>query len=171
MGGVGGALLLFGLVIPLRVALRPCPPRAAVDGPAFTSIFQGHPLADLCRAVVSGGLFGDLGCDRIGRDDRHRPCWSTCQRVGAAPIASPGKASAGSIVLTVTAIPLISACAIGLAINVTHIELPKLWHEVADALGRSSLAIGLLVTGAACISKTCSGPASRPASGCSSSWW
>jgi predicted permease len=33
-------------------------------------------------------------------------------------------------------------------INVTHIPLPRLWHEVADALGRSSLAIGLLVTGA-----------------------
>jgi predicted permease len=28
------------------------------------------------------------------------------------------------------------------------VPLPKLWHEVADALGRSSLAIGLLVTGA-----------------------
>ena len=37
---------------------------------------------------------------------------------------------------------------IGLVLNVTHIPLPKLWHEVADALGRSSLAIGLLVTGA-----------------------
>jgi len=44
--------------------------------------------------------------------------------------------------------PLIWACAIGLAINVLHLPLPKLWHEVADALGRSSLAIGLLVTGA-----------------------
>jgi len=28
------------------------------------------------------------------------------------------------------------------------LPLPKLWHEVADALSRSSLAIGLLVTGA-----------------------
>jgi len=44
--------------------------------------------------------------------------------------------------------PLIWACAIGLAVNVTHLPLPKLWHDVADALGRSSLGIGLLVTGA-----------------------
>ncbi len=50
--------------------------------------------------------------------------------------------------MTVVRNPLIWACAIGLALNVTHIPLPKLWHEVADALGRSSLAIGLLVTGA-----------------------
>jgi malonate transporter and related proteins len=62
--------------------------------------------------------------------------------------ASPDKRSAGSIVLTVAGNPLIWACAIGLAINVTHLPLPKLWHEIADALGRSALAIGLLVTGA-----------------------
>jgi predicted permease len=62
--------------------------------------------------------------------------------------ASPEKRSAASIVVTVVSNPLIWACAIGLALNVTHIPLPRLWHEVADALGRSSLAIGLLVTGA-----------------------
>jgi malonate transporter len=44
--------------------------------------------------------------------------------------------------------PLIWACAIGLAVNVTHLPLPQVWHDVAEALGRSSLGIGLLVTGA-----------------------
>ncbi len=50
--------------------------------------------------------------------------------------------------MTVVRNPLIWACAIGLALNVLHVPLPRIWHEVADALGRSSLAIGLLVTGA-----------------------
>jgi hypothetical protein len=50
--------------------------------------------------------------------------------------------------MTVIKNPLIWACAIGLFINVIHLPLPKIWHEVADALGSSSLAIGLLVTGA-----------------------
>ena len=62
--------------------------------------------------------------------------------------ASTEKRSIGAIVMTVVRNPLIWACAIGLALNTAHIPLPKLWHEVADALGRSSLAIGLLVTGA-----------------------
>jgi predicted permease len=62
--------------------------------------------------------------------------------------ASPEKRSAGSIVVTVVSNPLIWACIVGMIINVAHIPLPRLWHEVADALGRSSLAIGLLVTGA-----------------------
>jgi hypothetical protein len=50
--------------------------------------------------------------------------------------------------MTVVKNPLIWACAIGLFINVVHLPLPTIWHEVADALGSSSLAIGLLVTGA-----------------------
>jgi predicted permease len=50
--------------------------------------------------------------------------------------------------MTVVRNPLIWACAIGLAVNVMHLPLPKIWHDVADALGRSSLSIGLLVTGA-----------------------
>jgi predicted permease len=50
--------------------------------------------------------------------------------------------------MTVVKNPLIWACIIGLAVNLTHIPLPKLWYDVADALGGSSLAIGLLLTGA-----------------------
>ena len=62
--------------------------------------------------------------------------------------ASPEKQSARAIALTVVRNPLIWACAIGLTLNVLHLPLPRIWHEVADSLGRSSLAIGLLVTGA-----------------------
>jgi malonate transporter and related proteins len=62
--------------------------------------------------------------------------------------ASSEKQSVRAIAMTVVRNPLIWACAIGLAVNVTHLPLPRIWHEVADALGRSSLGIGLLVTGA-----------------------
>jgi predicted permease len=50
--------------------------------------------------------------------------------------------------MTIVKNPLIWACAIGLSVNLMQLPLPKLWHDVADALGGSSLAIGLLVTGA-----------------------
>ena len=46
----------------------------------------------------------------------------------------------------------------------------RIWHEVADALGRSSLAIGLLVTGAGLHLEACSAQALPPASRSSSSW-
>ena len=50
--------------------------------------------------------------------------------------------------MTVVKNPLIWACVDRACVNVTHLPLPKIWHDVADALGRSSLGIGLLVTGA-----------------------
>ena len=132
------------------LALRPLLARAAVDGPAFTSMFQGATRWQTYVALsVSGSLFGNLGLAIASvAMIAIVPMVNVFSVAVLAQYASPEKRSAGSIVVTVAGNPLIWACAIGLAINVTHIPLPKLWHEVADALGRSSLAIGLLVTGA-----------------------
>jgi malonate transporter len=149
--GVGGALFLSALVMSLLcLALRPLLARLAIDGPAFTSIFQGATRWQTYVALaVSGNLYGDTGL-----------ALASVAMVAIIPLvnvfsvavlvryASPDKKSAATIVMTVVKNPLIWACAIGLVINVLHLPLPKLWHEVADALGRSSLAIGLLVTGA-----------------------
>jgi predicted permease len=151
VGGVGGALLLSALAVSMVcLALRPLLARAAVDGPAFTSMFQGATRWQTYVALsVSGSLFGNLGLAIASvAMIAIVPMVNVFSVAVLAHYASPEKRSAGSIVVTVAGNPLIWACAIGLALNVTHIPLPKLWHEVADALGRSSLAIGLLVTGA-----------------------
>ena len=151
VAGVGGALFVSALVMSLLcLALRPALARLAIDGPAFTSIFQGATRWQTYVALaVSGNLFGDAGL-----------ALASVAMVAIIPLvnvfsvavlvhyASPEKKSLATIVMTMVKNPLISACAIGLAINLLHLPLPKLWHEVADALGRSSLAIGLLVTGA-----------------------
>ena len=129
----------------------PCSPAPTVDGPAFTSIFQGATRWQTYVALsVSGSLFGNLGLAIASvAMIAIVPTGQRVQRRGAGPLRLAGKAlGSASIVVTVASNPLIWACAIGLALNVTHIPLPRLWHEVADALGRSSLAIGLLVTGA-----------------------
>jgi malonate transporter and related proteins len=151
VAGVGGALLLAVLAMSLLcLALRPLLARALVDGPSFTSIFQGATRWQTYVALaVSGNLFGDLGLAVASVAMVAIIPLANVFSVGVlARYASTEKRSAGAIVMTVVRNPLIWACAIGLALNVTHIPLPKLWHEVADALGRSSLAIGLLVTGA-----------------------
>ena len=151
VGGVGGALLLSALAISLLcLALRPLLARAGVDGPAFTSIFQGATRWQNYVALsVSGSLYGNPGLAIASvAMIAIVPMVNVFSVAVLAHYALPEKRSAGSIVVTVAGNPLIWACAIGLALNVTHIPLPKLWHEVADALGRSSLAIGLLVTGA-----------------------
>ena len=144
-------MLLSVLAVSLVcLALRPLLARAAVDGPAFTSIFQGATRWQTYVALaVSGSLFGNLGLALASvAMIAIVPLANVLSVTVLAQYASPEKRSAGSIVVTVVSNPLIWACMIGLALNVAHVPLPRLWHEVADALGRSSLAIGLLVTGA-----------------------
>ena len=151
VAGVGGALLLSALLMSmLCLALRPLLDRFAVDGPAFTSIFQGATRWQTYVALaVSGNLFGTAGLALASvAMVAIIPLVNVLSVAVLAHYASPEKQSVRTIVMTVLRNPLIWACAIGLAVNLVHLPLPKLWHQVADALGGSSLAIGLLVTGA-----------------------
>jgi malonate transporter and related proteins len=151
VAGVGGALLLSALLMSLLcLALRPALARFAVDGPAFTSIFQGAVRWQTYVALsVSANLYGDAGLALASvAMVAIIPLVNVFSVAVLAHYAAPERQSVRTIVMTVVKNPLIWACAIGLALNVLHLPLPKIWHEVADALGRSSLAIGLLVTGA-----------------------
>src|SRR5450631_1626846 len=151
VAGVGGALFISALLMALLcLGLRPLLARCAIGGPAFTSIFQGATRWQTYVALaVSGSLYGDVGLALASVAlIAIVPLGNIFSVAVLAHYASPEKQSVGAIVMAVVRNPLIWACVIGLALNVLHIPLPRIWHEVADALGRSSLAIGLLVTGA-----------------------
>ena len=151
VAGVGGALMLSALVMSLLcLALRPLLSRWNVDGPAFTSIFQGATRWQTYVALaVASNLFGNAGLALASvAMVAIIPLVNVFSVSVLAHYASPEKQSIRAIVMTVVKNPLIWACAIGLAVNVMQLALPKIWHDVADALGRSSLGIGLLVTGA-----------------------
>jgi hypothetical protein len=151
VAGVGGALLLAALAVSLLcLALWPLFTRHGIDGPAFTSIFQGATRWQTYVALsVSGNLYGATGLALASvAMVAIIPMVNVFSVAVLAHYASPEKQSMRAIAMTVVKNPLIWACAIGLFINVIHLPLPKLWYDVADALGGSSLAIGLLVTGA-----------------------
>ncbi|MEY9494889.1 malonate transporter [Bradyrhizobium elkanii] len=151
VAGVGGALLLAALVMSLFcLALRGPLAGAGVDGPAFTSIFQGATRWQTYVALsVSRNLYGSTGLALASvAMVAIIPLVNVFSVAVLAKYASSEKRSTGVIVTTVVRNPLIWACVIGLVINVAHVPLPQIWHDVADALGGSSLAIGLLVTGA-----------------------
>src|SRR5215813_3774808 len=134
VAGVGGALLLSALAMSLLcLALRPALGRLGIDGPAFSSIFQGATRWQTYVALaVSGNLYGDTGLALASvAMVAIIPLVNVFSVAVLAHYASPEKKSAGTIVMTVVKNPLIWACAIGLAINVLHLPLPKLWHEVA----------------------------------------
>jgi malonate transporter and related proteins len=151
VAGVGGALLLSALLMSLLcLGLRPLLGRYAVDGPAFTSIFQGATRWQTYVALsVCGNLYGDAGLALASvAMVAIIPLVNVFSVAVLAHYASSERQSVRAVAMTVVRNPLIWACAIGLVLNVLHLPLPRIWHEVADALGRSSLAIGLLVTGA-----------------------
>jgi malonate transporter and related proteins len=151
VAGVGGALFMSALVMSLLcLALWPLFRRHGVDGPAFTSIFQGATRIQTYVALsVSRNLFAATGLALASiAMVAIIPLVNVFSVAVLAHYAAPERHSVRTIVMTVVKNPLIWACAIGLCINVIHLPLPKIWHEVADALGGASLAIGLLVTGA-----------------------
>ncbi|TCU76820.1 hypothetical protein EDE08_102358 [Bradyrhizobium sp. R2.2-H] len=151
VAGVGGALLLSALAMSLLcLALRPALARLGIDGPAFTSIFQGATRWQTFVALsIAANMFGDLGLALASvAMVAIIPLVNVFSVSVLARYAAQEKRSPRTIAMTVIRNPLIWACAIGLAVNLMHLPLPKIWHEVADALSRSSLAIGLLVTGA-----------------------
>jgi predicted permease len=151
VAGVGGALFVSSLAMSLLcLALWPLFRRHCVDGPAFTSIFQGATRIQTYVALsVSRNLFGATGLALASvAMVAIIPMVNVFSVAVLAHYAAPEKQSVRVIAMTVVKNPLIWACGIGLCINVIHLPLPKIWHEVGDALGGASLPIGLLVTGA-----------------------
>jgi predicted permease len=151
VAGVGGALFLSALVMSLLcLALRHLLAQLQIDGPAFSSIFQGAIRWQTYVALaVSRNLYGSDGLALASvAMVAIVPLVNVFSVAVLAHYASPEKQSARAIAMTIVKNPLIWACTIGLSVNLMQFPLPKLWHDVADALGGSSLAIGLLVTGA-----------------------
>ncbi|MGJ5050152.1 AEC family transporter [Bradyrhizobium oligotrophicum] len=151
VAGIGGALFLAMLSMSaLCLALRPLLTRCGIDGPAFTSIFQGATRWQTYVALsVAGSLFGPTGLAAASvAMIAIIPMVNVFSVAVLAHYASPTRRSMREILATIIRNPLIWACIAGLALNVAHVPLPKLWHDAADALGQASLPIGLLVTGA-----------------------
>src|SRR5262249_3215175 len=121
VAGVGGALLLSALTMSLLcLALRPALSRIDIDGPAFTSIFQGATRWQTYGALsVSANLFGDVGLALASvAMVAIIPLVNVFSVTVLAHYASPSKQSAGAVVMTVVRNPLIWACVIGVLVNV-----------------------------------------------------
>ena len=149
---VGGTLFVSVLLMAgICFLLRPLLARhLGLDGPAFTSLFQGATRwQTFVVLAVVGNLFGDLGL-----------ALASVAMVAMIPLltvlcvwvlvhyASPSKPRWRDTLLAVAQNPFIWACVIGLALNPIAWAIPRPLDVFIDALGRSSLALGLLIVGA-----------------------
>jgi malonate transporter and related proteins len=149
---VGGTLLAAVLLMTvLCLALRPLLARhLGTSAAAFTSLFQGATRWQTFVALaVAGNLYGDLGLALASvAMVAMIPVLNALAVWVLARYAMPTRPDWRSVALVIVRNPFIWACGIGLALNPLAAWIPAPAHAFVDALGRSSLALGLLIVGA-----------------------
>lgn len=150
--GVGGALvgaILF--MAGLMLALRPVLERyASLDGPSFTSVFQGATRWNTFVAIaVAGSLFGERGIALIAVAIAAMvPLLNLLAFYVFIRFAGRPRQSPTAILRSFATNPFIWSCALGLSLNLLAPPLPKPIVSYIDVMGRASLAAGLLIVGA-----------------------
>jgi predicted permease len=151
MVGVGSALI--GAVVIMSatcLALRPLlASRWHVDGPAFTSFFQGVTRwQTFVVLAVAGSLFGDRGLALAAVGVVAMiPLLNVINVWVLAHFAAPQRPDWRYVLLAIAQNPLIWGCIIGGALNVLAPPVPPPVYVFLDLLGRSALALGLLAVG------------------------
>jgi len=134
----------------LTLALRPL---LKIDGPAFTSLFQGavrfNSYVGLAAALA---LYGSAGVGlfavaiAICVPILNVFCVAVLVRYGGDPNR---RVDALHQLRLIATNPLIIACVAGLALNLAGVKIPAAINTTADVLGKSSIALGLMAVGAA----------------------
>jgi malonate transporter len=150
--GTGGALVvailtISGLVLLLR---KPLERGVGMEGPAFTSLFQGATRWNTFVALaVAGSLYGPRGVTVMAVAIAAMVPLLNVLAVSVLGRYASGKPQdARAFARTLVTNPFIWSCALGLALNLTLPPLPKPIWGLVEILGKASLGAGLLVVGA-----------------------
>ncbi|MBL0402466.1 AEC family transporter [Microvirga aerilata] len=150
--GVGGALIgailsMAALVLALRPFLER---RLRIDGPSFTSVFQGATRWNtFVGLAVAGSLFGQRGIALIAVAIAAMvPLLNLLAFYVFIRFAGRPKQSPWDILRSFLTNPFIWSCAVGLALNLLAPPLPKPLMGYIEVMGRAALAAGLLIVGA-----------------------
>jgi malonate transporter and related proteins len=150
--GVGGALMGSILCMAaLVLALRPLLQRhLGVDGPTFTSIFQGATRWNTFVGIsVAGSLFGSRGIALIAVAIAAMvPLLNLLAFYVFVRFAGRPRQSPWEILRSFVTNPFIWSCAVGLTLNILAPPLPKPVTAFIDLMGRAALPAGLLIVGA-----------------------
>jgi len=149
---VGGTLFAAVLIMAMIcLALRrPLASVLGVDGPAFTSVFQGATRWQTFIALaIAGSLYGDYGLALASvAAIAMIPLLNVINVWMLARYAAPKPPHWRDVLIAIAKNPLIWSCAVGIALNLLHVPIPASLHVFADALGRAALPLGLLLVGA-----------------------
>jgi malonate transporter and related proteins len=145
---IGGTLLVANLVgCAILLALRPLlAARFGVDGPAFTSVFQGAMRWNAFIALaLSGNIFGAQGLALAAVAIATLIPIINIEAVLV--LKRYGTGGGGSLTRGLLTNPFLIATMLGILINASGLPLPRFAMMTLDILGNSALATGLLLVG------------------------
>ncbi|GGF55432.1 transporter [Azorhizobium oxalatiphilum] len=147
VGAMLGSILIMSAL--LLAGREPLCRMLAMDGPAYTSLFQGVTRWNTYIALaVAGGLYGAAGVTVAAValvamiPAVNVVCVIVLARYVGAQAPTPR-----FIGTQLARNPFIWSCALGALLNGFAVPVPKVVVEFGDILGRASLALGLLVVG------------------------
>lgn len=146
---MAGAILgaMAGMTL-LMLLLRP---RLALDGPAFTSLYQGVIRMNTYLAfAVAAGVGGQpaVQATAVAVAIFVPAANVLCVTVLVRYAGSSGAASVGRTLLAVARNPLILSILGGIALNLTGLGLPPVIGPMLKILGDAALGLGLIAVGA-----------------------
>ncbi len=146
-GALTGAILV---VTVLTLAMRHWLAARGVDGPTFTSIYQGAARWNTFVALaLASAQFGAQGVALMAIAIAAMiPLLNVLSVLILARYASGTTMTAGQTVRTLIANPFVWSCAMGLALNPVSGLMPQPVSGALEIMARAALAAGLLVVGA-----------------------
>jgi hypothetical protein len=140
----------IAIVTGLLLAARPALAAAGIDGPAFTSVFQGAARWNTFVALaLAGSLFSTRGIALMAVAIAAMiPLLNTLSVLILGRFASGGGLTAADTARTLIRNPFIWSSLLGLALNPVSDLIPVPIGAALDITGRAALAAGLLVVGA-----------------------
>lgn len=146
---LASAVFLLLLRVPLQRAF-------GWSGPSYTSVFQGAVRWNTYIAVaVASALLGETGLALAAVALASMiPLINALSVVVLARYAPNSPAKVKQVLVHLLRNPFIWACALGVAVNVAGLPLPKVFTGFVNVLGQASLPLGLMIVGAGLDLKT-----------------
>jgi predicted permease len=141
---VAAVVLMTGLSLALKPVL-------GIDGPGFTSFYQGVVrLNTYIGLSVAFGLYGEVGLAASAVAAAALvPLVNVTSIYMLARYGTAAQPTLGGVLKRVAGNPLILACVVGGALNITGVGLPPVVGDLLKILSRAALPLGLLAVGAA----------------------
>jgi predicted permease len=143
---VGGLSVVFALLLLVR---RPLCLLLSLDGPGFSSFFQGvtrwHQF--IAFAIVPP-LYGPHSLALAALTAAIITPLLNVVNVSVIAHSITGPRPPGTILLAITRNPFVLSCLVGIAINVSGMPIPPLGVTVLDTIGKGALGLALLSVGA-----------------------